>query len=223
MSTSTLVMASGWHSGISSCVRLAARIPAMRAAPSTSPFLASPLSTMSSVLRAIRTKPSASATRSVAGFADTSTMCASPLARRCVSFLPRAMGSPLGGRGEDVAARKQHARGVRDIGLAHQALADQEGRDAGLGEPRQIVRRRNTAFADGDMTERNPSGQALAGLKRRVECPQVAIVDADEPRFQPQRAFELPAVVHFDQRVHAERESGRLQLARAARCRPRPG
>ena len=49
MSTSTLVIGSGWQSGMSSCVRLAAMMPAMRAAPSTSPFLALPLSTMSSV------------------------------------------------------------------------------------------------------------------------------------------------------------------------------
>ena len=39
----------GWHSGINSWVRLAAMMPAMRAVPSTSPFLASPLRTMSSV------------------------------------------------------------------------------------------------------------------------------------------------------------------------------
>ena len=39
-STVAFVMASGWQSGISSCVRFAAMMPAMRAAPSTSPFLA---------------------------------------------------------------------------------------------------------------------------------------------------------------------------------------
>ena len=37
-STATRVIGSGWHSGISSAVRLAAWIAAMRATPITSPF-----------------------------------------------------------------------------------------------------------------------------------------------------------------------------------------
>ena len=37
-STLTFVRGSGWHSGMSSLVRLVAMIPAMRATPSTSPF-----------------------------------------------------------------------------------------------------------------------------------------------------------------------------------------
>ncbi len=89
MSISTLETASGWQSGISSWVRFAAMMPAMRAAPSTSPFLALPLSTRSSVFRVITTRPSATAIRAVAGLAETSTMRASPRRPRWVS-LPRA-------------------------------------------------------------------------------------------------------------------------------------
>ena len=42
-STLTCVSESGWHSGMRSLVRLAAMMPAMRAAASTSPFGALPL------------------------------------------------------------------------------------------------------------------------------------------------------------------------------------
>ena len=49
MSTVTFDSASGWQSGISSEVRLAAMMPAMRAVPSTSPFLALPETIRSSV------------------------------------------------------------------------------------------------------------------------------------------------------------------------------
>jgi hypothetical protein len=41
-SIATRVNASGWHRGIRSLVFLAAMMPAMRAMPSTSPFLALP-------------------------------------------------------------------------------------------------------------------------------------------------------------------------------------
>ena len=97
MSTAILESASGWQSGISSCVRFAAMMPAMRAAPSTSPFLALPSSTRSSVFAVITTRPSATATRSVAAFADTSTMRASP---------------PLAEMGELAGARHRLLRGA---------------------------------------------------------------------------------------------------------------
>ena len=54
-STSTCVSSSGWHKGINSCVRLAAMMPAMRAAPSTSPFFALPSRTIASVAGSIST------------------------------------------------------------------------------------------------------------------------------------------------------------------------
>ena len=63
ISTATLVRPSGWQSGISSWVRLAAMMPAMRAVPMTSPFLASPARIASSVSGAMITAPSATARR----------------------------------------------------------------------------------------------------------------------------------------------------------------
>jgi len=59
---------------------------------------------------------------------------------------------------------------------------------------------------------RNELRQPLRGRKRRLERAQIAVVDADKPRFQPQRALKLGLVMHFDQHVHAERERRRLEL-----------
>ena len=85
--TATRVSASGWHSGIRSLVFLAAWMPAMRAMPSTSPFLALPDSISASVLASISMRPVATATRWVAGLAATSTMWAWPWASKWVSVL----------------------------------------------------------------------------------------------------------------------------------------
>src|SRR5437879_3967640 len=88
MSRVTFDSASGWHSGIKSDVRLAAMMPAMRAVPSTSPFLALPERINSSVALLMITRPSAIAMRSVAGLADTSTIRASPLLSMWVRAVP---------------------------------------------------------------------------------------------------------------------------------------
>src|SRR5258707_265205 len=127
MSISTLLMASGWQSGISSWVFLAAMMPAMRAAPSTSPFLA----------------------------------------------------------------------------LPHQACADQECRNAGRRQPRNTRGREDAALARHHAVSRH-RGEAFGDGERGDEGLQVAVVDADEPRFQEQGALHLALVVHFQQHVHAE-------------------
>ena len=57
------VSASGWHSGISSSVRLAAWMPAIRAVPSTSPFGASPAATAAAVSGVMGTTACATARR----------------------------------------------------------------------------------------------------------------------------------------------------------------
>src|SRR5258705_4949305 len=128
---------------MSSCVFLPAMMPAMRAAPSTSPFLASPLSTRSSVARAITTRPSATATRSVAAFADTSTMRASPLLPRWVSLPATGL---LRCACEPLRPAEQGARGGLDIGLAHHALANQEGADVDARKLVEIGRGEDPAF-----------------------------------------------------------------------------
>src|SRR6202044_3271545 len=97
MSTETLVKAIGWQSGMRSEVFLAAMIPAIRAAPTTSPFLASPDRMVVSVGAAMRTRPSATATRSVAALSDTSTIRAPPSAPMWVSGYDSSVDETMGG------------------------------------------------------------------------------------------------------------------------------
>src|SRR5438874_2844180 len=213
MSTAICEMASGWQSGISSWVFFAAMMPAMRAAPSTSPFLALPLRTRSSVDMAIATRPSATATRSVAALAETSTMRASPPLARWVNLGVRAKGSP---RRAEVAlvVGKQRARRRRNIRLPHQALADQEGRNADRGERLEIGGAGNSALADGDAVARDFWRQQAAGRQRGVERLEVAVVDADQPRAPPQRALKFALIVDFEQHVHAVVEGRVLEVGR---------
>src|SRR5262249_48511862 len=145
-------MGSGWHSGMRSWVLFAAMMPAIRAAPSTSPFLASPESTRSSVGPCMITRPSAMATRSVGGLPETSTMRASPARAIWVSLRGLAMFKrALGGRDPPSGvALKGRAGRWGDVVLPHQALADQEGGDAHAGEPLEVGRREDAALADDD-------------------------------------------------------------------------
>src|SRR5262245_63825565 len=76
---------SGWQSGISAPVCLAAWMPAMRATPNTSPLGASPAATAAAVWGAIRTNARATARRRVTSLDDTSTIRALPDSSRCVS------------------------------------------------------------------------------------------------------------------------------------------
>ena len=66
--TWTAPTSSGWHIGISSGVRLAAWIPAIRAVPSTSPLVMALLATLAVVSGAIITLQRASARRWVGSF-----------------------------------------------------------------------------------------------------------------------------------------------------------
>src|SRR5579863_6676434 len=186
---------------MSSCVRLAAMMPAMRAAPSTSPFLALPLRTIASVFGCIRTRPSAIATRSVVALADTSTMRASPLAFRCDSLLGRRV-TALPCRRKCGFAGEQGTCRRRDVVLPHQTFADQEGRNPDLGEASEIVRRLYATFADQHRARRHVWRQPLAGRQRGLKRLEISVVDADQPRFQGKCAVKLAAVVDLDQRVH---------------------
>ncbi len=71
--------------GIRSLVRLAAMTPATRAQASTSPLAALPSTISAKVAGFMAMNPSATATRSVSGLADTSTMRTSPFSSICVS------------------------------------------------------------------------------------------------------------------------------------------
>ena len=69
---------SGWQSGMSSGVFLAASMPATRATAKTSPLGSRPSVISRSVSGDIRTLPVAVATRAVTGLSPTSTICARP-------------------------------------------------------------------------------------------------------------------------------------------------
>src|SRR5215831_12672379 len=155
MSTAILESASGWQSGMSSLVFLPAMMPAMRAAPRTSPFLASPLSTRSSVADAITTRPSAMATRSVASFADTSTMRACPLWPRWVSLPPSRPMGLLRRALKSLRPTEQGTCGVLHISLAHQAFAYQERAHASAREIVEIGGGEDSALRHGDAARRN--------------------------------------------------------------------
>src|SRR5262249_29945078 len=211
MSIAILESASGWQSGMSSCVFLPAMMPAMRAAPSTSPFLASPLSTRSSVAGLITTRPSAIATRSVAAFADTSTMRASPLLPRWVSLPSRDTGLLRCAR-EPLRPAEQGTRRDRDIRLAHQALANQEGVHPDGREVIEVGGGENSALRHRDAPGGNSRRKALRGRKRGLEGAQIAIVDAEEPRAQLDRALELGFIVPLKQHIHVIGEGSCLKL-----------
>src|SRR5487761_1496826 len=84
-SSVTLDSARGWQSGMSSEVRLAAMMPATLATWMASPFAAVPPLTARRVSGAIRTRHSASASRTVAGLSATSTIRAAPRSSRWVN------------------------------------------------------------------------------------------------------------------------------------------
>src|ERR687887_207507 len=133
---STPVMRSGWQSGISSWVRLAARMPAVRATPRTSPFGALPARTSRSVRGAIRTTAWATASRAVSAFADTSTMRASP---RGVTWVrPRA----------DDERRGMKRPGCRAASGRDARLSD-DGLHAVLGHQLELLELGNTPLLFG--------------------------------------------------------------------------
>ena len=154
------------------------------------------------------TRPSATATRSVAALAETSTMRASPRAIE--------MGERLGGLRHAIAAvgpraqRRACARAssarvaaatsfwrirLSPTRKVEMPTAASRARSAGVKMPLSptMMRSRGTSGA---------SRSLIASVVSKVL--QVAVVDADEPRFQPQRALELGFVMDFDQHVHAE-------------------
>src|SRR5579872_80751 len=122
ISTSTELSGSEWQSGMSSDVRLAAPIPAMRATARASPFFNEPAFKARRAAADIRTSARATATRLVIGFSSTSTMRALPSRVMCV----RA----------DLRGRTTWLRSVTDPDNAEHEKAERPAID---GERRQTV------------------------------------------------------------------------------------
>ena len=83
-----------------------------------------------------------------------------------------------------------------------------------------VVVAEDAALADQEAVRRNQRGQPLGGFETGLEGAQIAVVDADQPRAQFQRALGLGLVMHLDQHVHAEFE-GRVFQRLAPRRRRR--
>src|SRR6266571_2316383 len=124
-STSTWVRGRGWHRGMASAVRLAARMPARRATSATPPFSSFPDRTRRMAAAEMRIRPRATASRAVTAFPVTSTMRARPWRSRWL----RA------GRGERaaLALRGRSALDRSAIPLEEIAEEDRGGPLAGLG------------------------------------------------------------------------------------------
>ena len=120
IATSSDARAIGWQRGISSQVRLAAWMAAMRATASTSPLAAWPLSTALSTAGAMLINPSATARRSVAGRSPTSTMCTWPRPSRCEK--------PGSAMGPGVVCSRQHGEAQCESARASAGLTSPSAR-----------------------------------------------------------------------------------------------
>ena len=105
ISTVTSLRVSGWQSGMSSAVRLAAMMPASSATLMTSPLGPEPSMTSVSVSWSIFTVASATARRAVTGFSLTSTMRGRPSRS---TWLSRRRSWRLGAAGAGVGPATPH-------------------------------------------------------------------------------------------------------------------
>ena len=199
---------------MSSWVRFAAMMPARRAVPSTSPFFALPLRTRSSVFAASRRGLRRWRSRSVADFAETSTMWASPREPKWVSFFARratVFTGPMRARVCASAMRaspRQHlsrASGFRRPGRPKCRPWPSRARSSGVKMPLSPTMMRSSG---------HEARQPLDCGKRGLEGFEIAVVDAEQPRFQTQRARQ----------AHLRRglRSARPCRARTRRPRVRP-
>src|SRR5215469_5616815 len=187
-------------------------MPAMRAVPKTSPFLTLPLSTKSRVAGCMTMRPSATATRAVTGLAETSTMCASPRCPRWVRVLRGAMALGCRVCACGGALNQRPGRGCH-VSRAHQTLSDEKRRNTHAGELRQIAGAVDAAFCNDAPVARNMRGEPLTGPQSRLECFQIAVVDANERRATRERPLQLALVMDFNKHVHPKGERRIFKIA----------
>src|ERR1700712_4237707 len=136
-------------------------IPARRAVPMTSPFLASPSRISRSVSGNITTVPPARAVRVVAALSVTSTMLAAPLASRWVRPVMK-LSLPVWSRAG--FAEEEPARRRRHVGLPHQALADENRVQPVPRQAHDVVVAGNPALGHRDAVRRNAGRKRDRGL-----------------------------------------------------------
>src|SRR5206468_5141659 len=61
----------------------------------------------------------------------------------------------------------------------------------------------DSAFGDENSVRRHLADQSQRGLEAGLEGAQIAVIDSDERRLEPQGALQLVAIVAFNQHVEA--------------------
>ena len=201
-------------------------MPAMRATPSTSPFFALPRLDQRERRLAHDDPAFATAIRSVAGFSETSTMRASPRASiwvRAGPLLEDFAPSARACRADGFASRQQCAGGRRDVGLPHQAFADQEGRHADAlraARDRPARRCRSRRPSGGPCGISGASASLVASVVSKVRRLRLLTPIIGERSLSARSSSAR--VVDLDQHVHAEGDARILDIARPRRRRARP-
>ena len=88
-------------------------------------------------------------------------------------------------------------------------------------QPRQIVGGLQTALGDRDHARRNRRRQLVEQLGAHLQRAEIPAVDADERRAGVERALELVAIVHFDERGEAQTSAASASQRAQFRVRQR--
>ena len=113
-------------------------------------------------------------------------------------------GPGTGAGGHEAATRASTAAGSR--AGAHELLAHERRVEAEGAPARSCAASRTPGFGDDEAVGRDLVAQPDGELGVVRERPQVAVVDADEPRVGGERGVQLARVVRLDERLEAEVE-----------------
>jgi hypothetical protein len=92
------------------------------------------------------------------------------------------------------------------IGALHQRFTDQETLGPGGNHALDVGGAVDAAFAHQLAVGGDQRGQPFGGAQIGLHDLEIAVVDADQLRFQLQRPLQLGFIVHLDQHVHAVTE-----------------
>src|SRR5450830_1626613 len=113
----------------------------------------------------------------------------------------------------NMSGRGKHSRQSRTrVGGAHESLAHQEGVDTGRPHAQHVV-----AGVDATLTHQQTVGRQFAherqgGVQRNLKSFEISVVDADQRRFELQRARQLGRIVHFHQHRHVQAARNRFKV-----------
>ncbi len=112
---------------------------------------------------------------------------------------------------------QQAPRGGRDVGLAHQAFADQHGLGAGRFHAHHVVGDEQAALGDQQGVLRGLGGQAFGDGQVDDEALEVAVVDADQGRAQlPARSISASSCTSTRASMPSRAASAIRSAARAS-------